>query len=428
MSYAKAMLAATLAFVISGMTPMRVIALGGEKSASNAQIEIVATSVSWVSPCWGYNAPKIVQNAKGEVWAVNLFGRYPASDAQIYKRRSNGAWQPGKIFSGSYQPAMIFLDNDGRLNLIQNSETEPIHHFRSTDDENLNNFELIASGNGLEDGRGWYVGVGVHESTMYLSYITLNYDLYLTWKDITDKNWHKAILVHQGEVNPVRGNHSWLYPRFYFHGSEGYIAVSSTMDGTTHNTYDKIYLVSFPLKKLEEFTSELVYEGSVGYYSYGTDMIVMPDGTIICGFRAGQRKYGSEHASALPPGLYVAVRGQHDKKWSIHQVDDHDGIITLNFSKKGEVYAVINRGAWDEENLCLVKKSTDQGRTWKVVNDNLFAKRSNINRPFFMQTAHSPSGSVTENAVLGLLTNLRSTTPMDGLYTFDLLQIKIPMD
>ena len=428
MNYAKAILAATLAFAISGMTLMRAVALGGEKSASSVEIETVATSVSWVSPWWGYNAPKIVQNARGEVWAVNLFGRYPASNAQIYKRRSDGAWQPGKVFSGSYQPAMIFLDNDGRLNLIQNSETEPIHHFRSTDDKNLNNFELIASGNGLEDGRGWYVGVGVHGPTIYLSYITLSYNLYLTWKSITDKNWHKAILVHQGEVNPIRGNHSWLYPRFYFHGSEGYIAVSSTVDGTTHNTYNKIYVVSFPLKKPEEFTSELVCEGPVGYYTYCTDMIVMRDGTIICGFRAGQRKYGPEQSSALPPGLYVAVRGQTDKKWNIHQIDDHDGIVTLNYSKKGEVYTVVTRGSWDQENLCLVKKSTNQGRTWEIVNGNIFAHRPNIDRPFFMQTAHTPSGSMTENTILGLLTNLRSTKPTDGLYTFDLLEIKIPMD
>ena len=56
---------------------------------------------------------------------------------------------------------MIFLDHEGRLNLIQNSETEPVHQFRSTDDDNLNNFKLVASGNGLDDGRGWYVGVGV---------------------------------------------------------------------------------------------------------------------------------------------------------------------------------------------------------------------------------------------------------------------------
>ena len=57
MNYAKAILAATLAFAISGMTLMRAVALGGEKSASSVEIETVATSVSWVSPCWGYNAP-----------------------------------------------------------------------------------------------------------------------------------------------------------------------------------------------------------------------------------------------------------------------------------------------------------------------------------------------------------------------------------
>lgn len=416
------------AFSVSLIMLLSPIAFGDEGSSPEVSVETVAESVSWVSPGWGYHASKIVRNAKGEIWAVNLFGRYPAANAQIYKRRSDGAWLPGKIFPGSYQPAMIFLDEDGRINLIQNSETEPIHHFRSTDDENLNNFELIASGNGLEDGRGWYVGVGIHRSTMYLSYITLNYNLYLTWKGVTDKNWHQAILLHPGEVNPVRGNHSWLYPRFNFHGGEGYIAVSSTVDGTTHNTYDKIYVVRFSLKKPDVFTSQLVYEGPLGYYTYCTDMIVQPDGTIVCGFRAGQRKYGPEQSTALPPGLYVAVRARHDKKWRVSTVDDHDGIVTLNYAQNGGLYAIVTRGAWDEENRCLLKKSTDQGRTWEIVNGNIFANYQNIVHPFFMQTAHATSGSVSKDEILGVLTNLRSTRPSDGLYTFDLLQVRIPIN
>ena len=428
MNYAKGLATAALALAFSGMMPMRAAAFDDEKSVPHAEIERIATSVSWVSPCWGYNAPKIVRNAKGEVWAINLFGHYPASNTQIYKRRSDGTWQPGKIFDGSYQPSMILLDNEGRLNLIQNSETEPIHQFRSTDDENLNHFELIASGNGRADGRGWYVGAGIHGSTMYLAYITRAYNLYLTWKGVTDRSWHEAILVHQGELNPVRGNHSWLYPRFYFRGNEGYIALSSTVDGSVHNTYQKIYVVRFPLNNPEAFSTELVYGGPVGYYTYCTDMIVMPDGTIICGFRAGPRKYGPEDPSALPPGLYLALKRPVDTGWTIRQVDDRDGILALNFSHKGDLYAVVDRGAWDQENLCLVKKSSDQGRAWKIVNGNVFANSPNISRPFFLQTAHSPSGSVTDDAILAVLTNARSTKPVDGLYTFDFLQLRIPMD
>lgn len=403
------------------------VASGDKKSSTQAKVETVATSVSWVSPCWGYNAPKIVRNEKGEIWALNFYGRYPESSAQIYKRRGDGAWVPGKIFPGNYQPAMIFLDREGRLNLIQNSEKELVQHFRSTDDKNLNNFKLIASGNGLEDGRGWYVGVGVHKSTIYLSYITLSYNLYLTWKGLNDSAWHQAIVLNHGEVNSVTGNKSWLYPRFYFHSGNGYIAVSSTVDGTTHNTYDKIHIISFPLQNPEQIKSEIVYEGPVGYYTYCFDMIVTPDGTIVCGFTTGKHKYGPEQASALPLGLYVAVKRLREQKWSIHQVDDHYGNITLNYSPRSGLYAVVTRGWWDEENTCLLKRSSDYGSTWQVVNDNIFSGQPEIKHPFFLQTAHAQSGSSVGNLILGLLTNLHSSEPVDKVYAFDLLQIQIPM-
>lgn len=406
---------------------LSVVNVGAQRTSEKAKIETVATSVSWVSPCWGYHAPKIVRSERGDVWAVNFFGRYPDSSAQIFKRRADGSWVGGKIFTGNYQPAMIFLDHEGRLNLIQNSEKEPVRHFRSTDAENLNNFKLVASGNGLEDGRGWYVGVGVHQSTIYLSYITLSYNLYLTWKGINDSAWHKAVLLNQGEVNEVTGNKSWLYPRFYFRGGSGYIAVSSTVDGTTRNTYDKVHVITFPLQHPEAFTSETVYAGPVGYYTYCYDMLVTPDGTIICGLTAGKHVYGPEQASALPLGIYVAVKRPKSEKWDLHQVDDHYGTIALDYAAGGSLYAIVTRGWWDEENTCLLKKSSDLGRTWQIVNNNIFAGRPEVKHPFFLQTAHAQSGSSTGNLILALLTNLHSPTPADGLYTFDLLQIQVPV-
>jgi hypothetical protein len=416
-----------LAGAAAVVAPLTAAASGDPKGPERAQVETVATSRSWVSPCWGYNAPKVVRNGKGEVWALNFFGRYPRASAQVFKRRAGGGWTPGKVFPGNYQPAMIFLDHEGRLNLIQNSETEPVQHFRSTDDENLNNFRLVASGNGLKDGRGWYLGVGVRGATVYLSYITLGYDLYLTWKGVKDAAWHKPVLLNHGEVNQVSGNKSWLYPRFYFHGGRGYIAVSGTADGSVHNTYDKIHLVTFPPRNPERFESEEVYEGPAGYYTYCYDMVVAPDGTVACGFTTGEHKYGPEQASALPPGLYVAVKSPGARRWGVHQVDDHRGTISLDYSAAGELYTLVTRGWWDEENECLLKRSSDHGRTWRVVSDDIFSGRRDVKHPFYLQTAHAQSGSAAGNLILGLLTNMRGSEPVDGLYTFDLLQIQIPM-
>lgn len=402
-------------------------AVGGPDDSVKVKVETVTSSLSWVSPGWGYNAPKVVRNEKGEIWVLNFFGRYPESSAQVFKRQADGTWTPGKIFPKIYQPAMIFLDREGRLNLIQNSETDPIRQFRSMDGQNLNSFTLIASGNGLEDGRGWYVGIGVHGSTLYMSYITLEYNLYLTWKRVDDSVWHKPVVLNRGEVNKVSGNKSWLYPRFYFRGDAAYIAVSGTVDGTAHNTYNSIHLIRFPLRNPERFKTEAVYEGPVGYYTYCFDMIATPDGSIMCGFTTGKHKYGPEQASALPLGLYVAVKRRGTRKWEIHRIDDHYGSVSLNYSSSGGLYAVVTRGWADEENKSLLKKSSDHGRTWKTLNADIFSPQPEIRRPFFLQTSHEQSGSVVKNLILGLLTNLHSPEPADGLYRFDLLQLQIPM-
>jgi hypothetical protein len=156
-------------------------------------------------------------------------------------------------------------------------------------------------------------------------------------------------------------------------------------------------------------------------------MIITPDGTIMCGFTTGKHKYGPEQASALSLGLYVAVKRPTGRKWEIHQVDDHYGNISLNYSPAGSLYAVVTRGWSDEENKCLLKRSSDYGRTWQTVNDNIFSGRPQIKRPFFLQTAHAQSGSAVSNLILGLLTNLHSAEPAADLYTFDLLQIQISM-
>ena len=126
------------------------------------------------------------------------------------------------------------------------------------------------------------------------------------------------------------------------------------MDGTVHNTYNGIRVVSFTLRDPEKFKSEFVYEGQVGYYTYCYDMIITPDGTIVCGFIAGEHKYGPEEVSALSPGLYAAVKIPGPRqKWEIRQIDDHTGTVTLNYSPGGNLYAVVTAaGGTRTANAC----------------------------------------------------------------------------
>ena len=418
----------------SALALVLLIGIGAIVQASDAvdgtvrvDIECIDTALAWASPGWGYNAPKIVRSAAGEMWAVNFFGKYGGHErARILKRSANGRWIKGAEFDSLYQPSMIFLDHEGRLNYVQNSQTQSIRHYRSSDNENLHNFSLVATGNGLLDGRGWYVGVAARGQTMFMAYVTLTYDLYFTWKEITSPAWHAAVLIEPGLVDTARGNHAWLYPRFMFFGDQGYITVSSTVDGSKYNTYDKVCLAAFPLASPEKIEKEVVYEGAVGYYSYCYDVVITNDSLLICGFNAGRYRYGPRRDDILPAGLYVAARKIGRTSWSVHRVDEGDGAVALFWRPDDGLYALVTRGSWDQDNHTLLKRSTDHGKTWDVVVDDIMADHPQIKHQFFAQGIRSESGSTGEGGTLhALMTNHESVKPVEGLYDFDLLHLSI---
>ncbi len=407
--------------MVDGMNhkgPESILEIFYSKTESNPAIEIVTTTECWVSPCWGYNASKIIRNSKGDLWAINIFGNYPSANAQIYKRKNRGNWEAGRTFEGIYQPGMIFLDHEEHLNVILNAETEPIKHYRSIDEKNLNNFKLIASGNGQEDGRGWYVGVGVYETRMFMAYITLDYDLWLTWKNISDSTWNPAILVYDGFPSP-NGNHALTYPKFQFMNDTGYIMTSHTSDGGVHNTYDQVFLTSFPVMNPEELSSEIVYKGDAGYYTHGYDMMLGKEGTIYCAYGAGEHKYGQLKEDALPSGLYLSVKHPHGKEWQQYQIHDKSGSVALHISDVGELFAIVTEGKWSSENRTLLKKSIDYGTTWTTYNDNLLSSMPDIKHQFFLQTVQENSGS-SVNGIEALFSNVHAKKSADSLYRFDL--------
>ena len=348
-----------------------------------------------------------------------MFGSYPTASAQVYKLKNNGNWEAGEIFKDIYQPGMIFLDNDKYLNVVVNSQTEPVRHYRSIDQKNLNNFKLIASGNGLDDGRSWYVGIGVHDTQIFMAYITLDYDLWLTWKNITDSTWHPAILIYDGYSSP-KGNHALLYPKFQFKNDTAYVMTSHTSDGSTHNTYDKLFLTKFPVMNPEKLTSEVIFKGDLGYSSFGFDMIIGKDGTIYCAYSAGDYKYGKQKDNTLHSGLYISVKHYNDNKWQQNQIHDKVGSVALNISDANELFAVVTEGEWSSENRTFLKKSIDYGSTWTIDENNLFNSIPNFKHQFFLQTVQENSGSCV-TGIDALFSNLHSTKKnADSLYKFDL--------
>ena len=291
----------------------------------------------------------------------------PKPKCKIYKRYPEGKWQTGGILKGAYQPSLLFVDGSGRLNVIQNSQTKPITHLRATDDEGMRNFAPVATGNGLPDGRGWYIGTGIHNDTMYMSYITLDYDLFLTWKRLQDTSWAPAVMLHKGSVNAKSGNHSWTRPDFQFDDRRGYLVVNETNDGSVKNSYNAVHMISFDLADPHQFRTEEIARVPQGFGAYSPDFVVTPEGWMHCVVKWGNRIYDSVSTLEGDPGVYVFSRAsggdQLDFTTSVQHADrlwHRVGQERIGAGRSGSS----GRGKEASSRLC---RSVDHGTTWSQV-------------------------------------------------------------
>jgi hypothetical protein len=312
---------------------------GSGKSGTGLRVdvELLDSVQCWCSPLWGHNAPKVVEGKGGEVFVGLFSGEYPEANVRIMKRTASGQWQRGRTFTGAYQPSLLFIDGKGRLNIVQNSQTKPLLHFRSTDDANLDNFEKVAEGNGQADGRGWYVGAGVHNDTIYMAYILLSYDLFLTWKHVSDTSWNPAVLIHKGSVDTVRGNHSWTRPRFQFAGRKGFFVVNETSDGSVKNTYNAVQMVTFDQANPRQFTTECIDRVPQGFGAYSSDFAVAEDGWLYCVVERNGRIYGSVQSDTGDTGVFVFSREISGGQWESHRVFETLSDAALLVRKNGAV-------------------------------------------------------------------------------------------
>ncbi len=392
-----------------------------ERTTIPAKLEKIATVATWASPYWGYHTPKIVRNAAGEMWSISMAGSYPESNMQIHKKTPGGEWTAGHVFKNHYQPGMLLLDAEGRLNVILNNQESPIEQWRSTDNTNLNNFELIARGNGLPDGRGWYVGVAIRDDLMYLSYVTLDYVSYLSMKTVLDSVWSPARVMHSGYPHEL-GNHSLLYSGFEFGDSTVYACGSFSRDGSVHNTYEEIILKYFPIGHPEQLLSETIFKGDSGYYSFGYDMLIdTRTEEIYVALSAGIHSYGPAVENSVDPGLYVSVGKAGEGNWTLNKVAEGSGSIALHLDEtENALYAYLCTGGWFDQNVLTVKKSLDKGKSWSDVSElSIPPGADSLVHPYFIQSISPKSGSVYHDPVF-VFSEMHNQKNADSLFIFDL--------
>jgi len=303
-------------------------ALPEKKSKYNSDtllvsIEEIDTLHTWASPLWGHHLPKLGITKSGTQYVAKYSGSYPNSNIDIVQRSSEGTLKTKLHFNNAYQPSILLMDSEDRMNVIQNSQTAPMMHFRTDSKIESIDVDTVAIGNGLPDGRGWYVGAGISGNKIFLSYVTLSYDLFLTWKNIGDSIWSTPVVIHPGSIDPVIGNHSWTRPKFDFYGEHGYFVVNEVSDGSVKNTYNAVVLVTFLLSDPSQFKTEYIDKVPQGYTAFTTDFSISPDGMLVCTYNKGGQIYNTGKNEKPPePGTYVAIRKHSKKKWDLHRVLD----------------------------------------------------------------------------------------------------------
>lgn len=354
-------------------------------------IEEIDTLHTWCSPLWGHHAPKIAVNAAGNYYVLKFSGSYPSAQVCLMERGIDGIWKTRKQFEGAYQPSLVLMDNEGSINVIQNSQSEPILHLRSSGSGQPSSFEVVSKGNGLDDGRGWYVGAGVNRDTIYMSYITLSYGLHLTWKAIRDTVWHKPALVHSGSVDLKKGNHSWTRPKFGFYGDYGYFVVNETSDGSMKNSYNAVYCVRFLLNDPSKFETECIDSVPMGYGAFSFDFAISPNGDIVCVYGKGDSLYFSGKKEKVPDkGLYIAMRRSTGGSWKKVSVFDRSGEACVFFGQNDE--------------LCMLRLEAETPRRAgeKNIPENPYEQQSgSMNAKWKARVSHDGGTSWNDAVVLG---------------------------
>jgi len=347
------------------LTPLLFLTMGCVKD-DTPQIEWVGINECWVSPLWGTNTPRFVRQSDGTVWVLGFEGKYPESETVIYRRDIKQGWSEANRIKGCYQPSVILLDEDENLHLLTNSQYAPVRHIRGKWDGDSLRLETIAEAKWVDDGRGWYLGAGIQNDQLYLAYISLDYDFWLSWKGLGDDTWAEPVLLYDGFVDSA-GNYSMLYPRFHFSPDSAYIMASHTSDGSTFNFKDGVFLYSFGLNNPGQVTEEAVWAGRKGYDAYGFDMLINKDQNLVVAYASGHLHYGDVDSSIGQSGLYVGLGAinQAPRIWERSLITTERGFLSLSQDESGGLFAFLTNSTYKSGEF-EVYQSKDGGHSWQI--------------------------------------------------------------
>lgn len=287
--------------------------LAAPRSDGEGRALEVAHGHSWVSPYWGYSAPKIVCDGSS-YFTAGLWGAKPETAEGVVYCFDGTTWSESRRFPGIYQPITLVLDKAGHLIVAYTRQAEPVCLFRSKTPGAIDTWEALPSPPDMSN--AYYIGLAIYGDKLFLAYLqTPEYNLYVSTLDLGTGRWSPRMLVSAGQTDQ-KPKTAWTYPILYPVAEGLHLVASNSPDGGEGNTYDKVWHLFFPYEADAPSVCELVAETPIGHITFATDFAVDDAGTCHILFMWNQHVYGAELPTGSPPaGTYHAWRDNDDGKW-----------------------------------------------------------------------------------------------------------------
>lgn len=364
----------------------------GSTTASIRVVEI-ARGHSWVSPYWGYNAPKLVFDGKA-YYTAGLWGAKPESAKALLYKYEGATWRKGARFSNVYQPITMAVDRTGRLIIAHAEQSAPLRLYRSKTPGDIADLERLPSPADMEN--AYYISIALQDEVLFLAYIsTPDYSMFLQALNLTSLQWTPSSLVCRGQTEK-KPKTAWTYPILYPTLEGLHLIASNSPDGGEGNTYNQVWHLFYAQDAQEPAVREMLAESPVGHNAFGMDFVADNAGRLHLLFNWNQHVYGDPlPAGSLAAGLYYAWRDPVMEKWRKTRLGP---VSTAGFLELGEELAVVAA-----QNVIYRLNSREDN---PVTGTMLWEPDSITGMPGFIDTLSRASGSISSEGIALVMDSL----------------------
>lgn len=340
----------------------------------DVQLAKIDEGVAWVSPYWGYNAPKLIFDGTA-YYTLGLWGAEQAAARGAIYKLENGQWQRGYTWDGlNYQPGLLLLDSQQRLILIYPTLNGPPVVLRATEPGQHDRFEPLPVPPADKAG---YLGAGIHADQLVLGYIgdPATYTFQLAVLNLDAQTWSGPFVLApaQRQDEPFT---TWLYPIVQPDATGIHLLVSNQPDPTAR--YDRILYMHLPYAPTAPPRPQVIAQGAL---AFGEAMLQTPDGRI---FVTGQY----QPDSAATNQLYIFQRDPQTQAWSGQALSPAQ--VAAIFHAPGEPTRLWIPSTYGAQ--LRLYTSEDAGASWSAVPLPNLAEHGLVST-FFMHGISAASGS-----------------------------------